>query len=174
MVFRWVCLKASDLKLKNNYTTSNKKMIVSEAKDTLLIELANLLGWNKEDIAVDLTDRHRHDAEWYKSLAKKYRLDAQSYLTKCDYKNASKKLFGSVLALIKAIAIKHNEMLERLWEKAELESVINRLPEREKLSKLLNDANALVEFANCCQNDAKAFEEKFKNVATVMESLLSK
>ncbi|MEM3338687.1 PaREP1 family protein [Saccharolobus sp.] len=147
---------------------------MSEAKDTLLIELANLLGWDKEDIAVDLTDRHKHDAEWYKNLAKRYRLDAQLYLTKCDYKNASKRLFGSVLALIKANAIMHNEMLGRIWEKAELESVINRLPAREKLSQLLNDANALVEFASCCQNDAKTFEEKFRNVNTVMESLLSK
>ncbi|MEM3291035.1 MAG: PaREP1 family protein [Candidatus Micrarchaeaceae archaeon] len=174
MVFKWVCLKAGNVKLKNNYTTNNKRVVVSEAKDTLLIELASLLGWNKEDIAVDLTDRHRHDAEWYKNLAKRYRLDAQLYLTKCDYKNASKRLFGSVLALIKAFAIRHNEMLERLWEKTELESVINRLPAREKLSKLLNDANALVEFANCCQNDTKTFEEKFRKVDTVMESLLAK
>ncbi|MEM4067892.1 MAG: PaREP1 family protein, partial [Candidatus Micrarchaeaceae archaeon] len=82
---------------------------MSEAKDALLIELANLLGWNKEDIVVDLEDRHRHDAWWYISLAKRYRLDAQTYLAKCDYKNASKRLFGSVLALIKAIAIAHNE-----------------------------------------------------------------
>jgi hypothetical protein len=114
-------------------------------------------------------------AEAYMNLSEKYLRDADDLLAKGDYIQASEKLWGSAVLMVKAVAASRGSTIS---SHGELFSFVRRLGEEEdepELRRLFSVANTLHQnfYENWLHEDViKEYSEDIKQLITELKKLI--
>ena len=134
-----------------------------------LKELASATGWNTEDIKnelVKLTIDPSKRAEEYKNLLEKYYKEALELFNSDDTRQAGKKIWASILALMKLYA-SHKRIFIEHWSRGKIDNFIasNVEPKHRKLFReLIDRAQILHEHFYEGHLNKELFKERWNEV----------
>ena len=148
--------------------------VLDERDEMWVKELAEATRWSREDVIEDLTEIDSDPserAEKYRKLYRKYFREAVEFKEKGDDRQASEKLWGAIVALIKFYAAKKNVPIVH-WSRGKLEHFITNSikPQHRKLFRdLLDKGQTLHEHFYEGHLDKTTFEERWNELIELLK-----
>ena len=137
-------------------------------------ELASATGWDEADLRMELTrlgEDPSENVERYKELFEKYSLEAVELSSRGDTRQATEKMWGAVVALVKLYAAIRGVFVAH-WSRSKVDSVIasNVEPEYRKLFREFVDrAHVLHEYFYGGSLNEELFRERWDETLELLE-----